>query len=175
MASYNKVMLMGNLTRDPEIRYTPKGTAVTEIGLAVNRVYSTETGEKREEVTFVDITFWGRQAEIIQQYCKKGRPLFVEGRLQLDTWDDKQTGQKRSRLRVVGEAMQLLGTRDGGGEGGGGGGGNYGGSRSGDYGGGGGYSAPRSTPPRASNPPSYPDSAPSGGDPGYDDEDQVPF
>ena len=121
MASYNKVMLLGNLTRDPEVKYTPKGTAVTELGLAVNRTYTTDNGEKREETTFVDITMWGRQAEIAGEYLKKGRPLFVEGRLQLDTWDDKQTGQKRSKLRVVCENFQMLGSRDGGGEGGGGG------------------------------------------------------
>jgi single-strand DNA-binding protein len=108
MPSYNKVLLMGNLTRDPELRYTPKGTAVVEIGLAVNRRYQVEN-ETKEETVFVDITFWGRQAETINQYCKKGRPLFVEGRLQLDTWDDRQTGQKKSRLRVVGEGFQFLG------------------------------------------------------------------
>jgi single-strand DNA-binding protein len=118
MASFNKVMLMGNLTRDPEIKYTPKGTAIADIGLAVNRSYTTDSGEKREEVTFVDVTLWGRVAEIVGEYCKKGRPLFVEGRLQLDTWDDKQTGQKRSKLKVVGENIQLLGSRDGGGGGG---------------------------------------------------------
>lgn len=117
MASFNKVMLMGNLTRDPEIKYTPKGTAIADIGLAVNRNYTTESGEKREEVTFVDVTLWGRVAEIVGEYCKKGRPLFVEGRLQLDTWDDKQTGQKRSKLKVIGENIQLLGSRDGGGGG----------------------------------------------------------
>jgi single-strand DNA-binding protein len=122
MASYNKVMLLGNLTRDPEVKYTPKGSAVADIGLAVNRTYTTDGGEKREEVTFVDVTMWGRQAEIAGEYLKKGRPLFVEGRLQLDTWDDKQTGQKRSKLRVVCENFQMLGSRDGGGEGGGGGG-----------------------------------------------------
>lgn len=122
MASFNKVMLMGNLTRDPEIKYTPKGTAIADIGLAVNRNYTTESGEKREEVTFVDVTLWGRVAEIVGEYCKKGRPLFVEGRLQLDTWDDKQTGQKRSKLKVIGENIQLLGSRDGGGGGGGAGG-----------------------------------------------------
>ncbi len=119
MASYNKVMLLGNLTRDPEVKYTPKGSAVADIGLAVNRTYTTDGGEKREEVTFVDVTMWGRQAEIAGEYLKKGRPLFVEGRLQLDTWDDKQTGQKRSKLRVVCENFQMLGSRDGG-EGGGG-------------------------------------------------------
>jgi single-strand DNA-binding protein len=115
MANFNKVMLMGNVTRDPEVRYTPKGTAVTEVGLAVNRVYSGENGEKREETTFVDITLWGRLAEIAGDYAKKGRPIFIEGRLQLDTWDDKQTGQKRSKLRVVGETLQLLGSKEGGG------------------------------------------------------------
>jgi single-strand DNA-binding protein len=123
MASFNKVMLLGNLTRDPEVKYTPKGSAVADIGLAVNRTYTTDGGEKREETTFVDVTMWGRQAEIAGEYLKKGRPLFVEGRLQLDTWDDKQTGQKRSKLRVVCENFQMLGSRDGGGEGGGGGGG----------------------------------------------------
>ena len=114
MASFNKVILLGNLTRDPEVRYTPKGTAVTELGMAVNRVYTAENGEKREETTFVDVTLWGRVAEIVGEYCKKGRPLFVEGRLQLDTWDDKQTGQKRSKLKVIGEALQLIGSRPGG-------------------------------------------------------------
>ena len=122
MASFNKVMLLGNLTRDPEVKYTPKGSAVADIGLAVNRTYTTDGGEKREETTFVDVTMWGRQAEIAGEYLKKGRPLFVEGRLQLDTWDDKQTGQKRSKMRVVCENFQMLGSRDGGGEGGGGGG-----------------------------------------------------
>ena len=120
MASYNKVMLLGNCTRDPEVKYTPKGTAVTDLGLAVNRVYTADNGEKREETTFVDVTMWGRQAEVAGEYLKKGRPVFIEGRLQLDTWDDKQTGQKRSKLRVVCENFQLLGSRDGGGEGGGG-------------------------------------------------------
>jgi single stranded DNA-binding protein (ssb) len=116
MPNLNKVMLIGNVTRDPEVKYTPKGTAVAEVGLAINRVYTPEGGERREETTFVDITFWGRQAEIVGEYARKGRPIYVEGRLQLDTWDDKQTGQKRSRLRVVGEQLQLLGSRqDGGG------------------------------------------------------------
>ncbi|HEX6565600.1 MAG TPA: single-stranded DNA-binding protein [Chthoniobacterales bacterium] len=111
MANLNRVLLIGNLTRDPEIRYTPKGTAVAEIGIAVNRVFSGEDGEKREEVTFVDVTLWSRLAEIAEQYLKKGRSVFIEGRLQLDSWDDKQTGQKRSRLRVVGENLQMLGAR----------------------------------------------------------------
>jgi single-strand DNA-binding protein len=111
MANLNRVLLIGNLTRDPEVRFTPKGTAVAEIGLAVNRVYSGEDGERKEETTFVDVTLWARQAEVAGQYLKKGRPVFIEGRLQLDSWEDKQTGQKRSRLRVVGENLQLLGSR----------------------------------------------------------------
>lgn len=121
MASFNKVILLGNLTRDPEVRYTPKGSAVCDLGLAVNRAYTLDNGEKREEVTFVDVVLWARLAEIAGEYLKKGRPVFIEGRLQLDTWDDKQSGQKRSKLRVIGETMQLLGSRpsgSGGGEGG---------------------------------------------------------
>lgn len=109
MANFNKVYLMGNLTRDPELRYTPKGQAVAKLALAVNRRYTTESGEAREEVTFVDIDAWGKQAEVISQYCKKGKPLFVEGRLRLDQWDDKTTGQKRSALRVVLEGFQFIG------------------------------------------------------------------
>ncbi len=119
MASFNKVILLGNLTRDPEVRYTPKGTAVAELGMAVNRMFSGENGEKREETTFVDVTLWGRTAEIAGEYLKKGRPVFIEGRLQLDSWEDKTSGQKRSKLKVVGETMQLIGGRPGGGGGGG--------------------------------------------------------
>lgn len=111
MANLNKVLLLGNVTRDPEVRYTPKGSAVCDLGVAVNRAYTTESGEKREEVTFVDVTLWGRTAEVASEYLKKGRAVFIEGRLQMDTWDDKQTGQKRTRLRVVAENMQLLGGR----------------------------------------------------------------
>ena len=110
MASFNKVVLVGNLTRDPELRYTPKGTAVAKIGLAVNRVWTSETGEKKEEVTFVDIDMFGRTAENVAQYMRKGSPLLVEGRLRLDQWDDKQTGQKRSKLGVVAETVQFLGS-----------------------------------------------------------------
>lgn len=121
MASYNKVILVGNLTRDPQVKYTPSGTAVAEIGLAVNRNwFDKQTNSRKEETTFVDVTLWGRDAEVAGEYLAKGRPVLIEGRLQLDTWDDKQTGQKRSKLRVVGERMQFLGSR---GEGGGGGGG----------------------------------------------------
>ena len=160
MANLNKVMLMGNLTRDPEVRYTPKGTAVAELGLAINRVYSAENGEKREETTFVDVTLWGRTAEIAGEYLKKGRPVFIEGRLQLDTWDDKTTGQKRSKLKVVGEAMQLMGSR-GGGEGGEGPG-----SGGGSSGGGAQRSAPPSRP-APQKPPADPYLEP--------EEDDIPF
>lgn len=108
MASFNKVILAGNLTRDPEMRYTPQGKAVTRITLAVNRNWVTETGEKREEVSFVDVDVWGRQAEVISQYMKKGRPLLVEGRLKQDTWEDKNTHQKQSKLKVVLEGFSFI-------------------------------------------------------------------
>src|ERR1700761_2022073 len=119
MASYNKVILVGNLTRDPELRYTPKGMAIAKIGLAVNRNWTSESGEQKEEVTFIDVDAFGRQAETLAQYMKKGRPLMVEGRLKLDQWDDKQTGQKRSRLGVTLEGFQFIdgGNREGGGGG----------------------------------------------------------
>ena len=116
MANFYKVMLMGNLTRDPEVRYTPKGTALATIGLAVNRNWTNEAGEKKEEVTFVDVEVWGRQAETIGQYLSKGRPIFVEGRLKLDQWDDKESGQKRSKLKVVCENFQFIGAPKGGAE-----------------------------------------------------------
>jgi single-strand DNA-binding protein len=108
MPSLNIIFLIGNLCRDPEVRYTPKQTAVAEISLAVNRTWKGEDGERQEEVTFVNCTLWGRQAEVAGQYLKKGRSIFLEGRLQMDSWDDKQTGQKRSRLRVVAENLQML-------------------------------------------------------------------
>jgi len=120
MANVNRVTLIGNLTRDPEVKFTPKGTATATIGLAINRKY--KVGEEmKEEVTFVDVELWGRQAEVVGEYCQKGRPLYVEGRLKLDQWDDKASGAKRSKLKVVGENIQLLGGRDSGGEGSGGG------------------------------------------------------
>lgn len=118
MASFNKVILVGNLTRDPELRYTPKGTAIAKIGLAVNRVWTNEAGEKKEEVTFVDVDVFGRTAENVGQYMRKGRPILIEGRLRLDQWDDKQTGQKKSKLGVVAETVQFLGSAPGAGEGG---------------------------------------------------------
>lgn len=108
MANLNKVMLIGNLTRDPELRYTPKGTAVADIGLAINRVWNNESGERQEDTTFVDVTLWGRQAELAEKYLSKGRGAYIEGRLQLDTWEDKETGKKRSKLKVVGENLQFL-------------------------------------------------------------------
>lgn len=155
MASFNKVILIGNLTRDPEVRYTPKGSAVCDLGLAVNRAYTLDNGEKREEVTFVDVVLWARLAEIAGEYLKKGRPVFIEGRLQLDTWDDKQSGQKRSKLRVIGETMQLLGSRPGG------------------TGGGGGESGDEERPARAAG--SKPAAPPKATAPAAPDDDEIPF
>jgi single-strand DNA-binding protein len=105
----NRVFLAGNLTRDPELRYTPKGTPVAEIGLAINRVWTDQEGRKHEDAVFVDVSLWDRLAEVALQYLKKGSPVFIEGRLQLDSWTDKQSGEKRSKLKVVGENIQLLG------------------------------------------------------------------
>ena len=153
MASFNKVILAGNLTRDPELRYTPKGGAVAEIGLAVNRTWKSETGENKEEVTFVDVVVYGRTAEVIAQYLKKGRPILIEGRLKLDTWDDKQTGQKRSKMRVVCENFQFLDS--------GGASRSEGGSQS--------YAAP--PPPRSRPAPA----APPPGDDSPPEDDDVPF
>jgi single-strand DNA-binding protein len=117
MANLNKVMLIGNLTRDPEVKHTPSGKIVAEFGLAINRTWTNDQGQKQEDTTFVDVTFWGRQAEFAQQYLTKGRPVYIEGRLQLDSWDDKETGKKRSKLRVVGETFQFLDSKPGGGGG----------------------------------------------------------
>ena len=108
MASFNKVILAGNLTRDPELRYTPKGTAIARLGIACNRKWKSETGEMKEEVTFVDVDAFGKPAETIGQYLKKGRPILIEGRLRYDTWEDKQSGQKKSKLGVVLENFQFL-------------------------------------------------------------------
>jgi single-strand DNA-binding protein len=153
MAGYNKVILIGNLTRDPELRYTPKGVAIAKIGLAVNRTWRNEAGESKEEVTFIDVDAFGRQAETLAQYLKKGSPLMVEGRLKLDQWDDKQTGQKRSRMGVTLEGFQFLG------------GGNRG------EGGGSEAPAPRSRP--APSAPKATDGPDSDGPPPEDDD--VPF
>ncbi len=108
MANFNKVILAGNLTRDPELRYTPSGVAIAKFGLAINRTWKSETGEQREETTFVDIDAFGRQAEVVGQYLKKGRPLLVEGRLRLDQWEDKNTHHKQSKLKVVLESFSFL-------------------------------------------------------------------
>jgi len=146
MPNYNKVILMGNLTRDPEVRYTSGGTAIAKLGMAVNRRWKNQEGQMQEETTFVDVDAFGRQAETIGQYLKKGRPVMVEGRLKLDQWDDKQTGQKRSKLGVVLENFQFLDSR---GEGGGGTGS---------------YSQPES-----------PSGSPSGGGGSVPEDDDVPF
>lgn len=137
MPNLNKVMLMGNLTRDPELRYTPNNTAVVNLGMAINRRWRNQAGEQQEETTFVDCEAWGRTAEVINQYLKKGRPLYVEGRLKLDQWQDKDGGN-RSKLKVVVEEFQFLDSRQGAGDGEGGGGGGFGGGGGGGYGGGGG-------------------------------------
>ena len=155
MASFNKVILVGNLTRDPELRYTPKGMAIAKIGLAVNRVWTNEAGEKKEEVTFVDVDVFGRTAENVGQYMRKGRPILIEGRLRLDQWDDKQTGQKKSKLGVVAETVQFLGSAQGGGEGG---------APSAP-------AVPRATRPAAAAPAAAPDAGDS--EPPHDDD--VPF
>lgn len=112
MASLNKVMLMGNLTREPETKRTPKGTAITQMSLAINRQYTTEGGERKEEVTYVDVEAWGKLAEICGEHLSKGKQVFVEGRLKLDTWEDKQSGEKKSRLRVSADAVQFLSPRE---------------------------------------------------------------
>ena len=142
MANLNKVMLMGNLTRDPELRYLPSGRPLCEIGLAVNRRWvDRQSGEKKEQTCFVDCTAFGPQAETIAKYMQKGRPIFIEGRLDFQSWET-QEGQKRSKLKVVIENFQFLGSgrQEGGAPGGGGGGGDYRAAGAGQ--GGGGYSAP---------------------------------
>lgn len=153
MANVNKVILIGNLTRDPELRYTPGGAAVSDISLAVNRNWNNNQGERQVETTFVDITLWARQAEIAKEYLSKGSPVYIEGRLQLDSWEDKQSGQKRSRLRVIGESMQMLGSNNGGG--GNEGGGNY-------------NSKPVQAKPQSNPAPAKPDIA-------IEEDDDIPF
>lgn len=146
MPSLNKVLLMGNLTRDPELRVTPKGTPICQFSLAINRQFKMESGESREEVIYVDVEAWGKQGETIAKYLTKGRPLYVEGRLRLDQWEDKNTKEKRSRMKVVLEQFQFLGD----GRGGGGGGGNSSPAAGGDYEGGGSSPERHSPPPRSS-------------------------
>ena len=162
MASYNRVILVGNLTRDIELRYTPGGTAVMDNALAVNDRRKTASGDWVEEATFVDVTFWGRTAEVASEYLSKGSPVLVEGRLKLDQWETD--GQKRSKLRVICERMQMLGS-GGGGSGGGG-------------------DRPRTTSASpaqqerpaggASDSPGTREAQPTGGGPGYEDPD-IPF
>lgn len=153
MANFNKVYLIGNLTRDPELRVTPKGTAICQFGVAVNRQFKDESGALRDETTFVDIEAWGKQGETISKYCTKGRPLFIEGRLKFDQWEDKASGQKRSKLKVVLEGFQFLGSgqRDGapGGGGGAGGGAGYGDESAAE---GGSSPARYAPPPRSTSP-----------------------
>ncbi|MCP4784366.1 MAG: single-stranded DNA-binding protein [Fuerstiella sp.] len=163
MASFNKVILVGNLTRDPEVRYTTGGTAVTEVSLAVNRQWTDRsTNERKEETTFVEVTLWGRTAEIAGEYLSKGRPCLIEGRLQLDQWEDKETGKKRSKLKVVGDTLQLLGSR---GDGGGGGGGSRPASRD----------SSQSEPAAESVPSRAPDQAFYDDAPKAPSDDEVPF
>ena len=158
MANLNKVMLIGNLTRDPEVRYTPSGRAVADIALAINRVWTNDQGQKQEDTTFVDVTLWGRQAELAQQYLTKGRGVYIEGRLQMDTWDDKETGKKRSRLKVIGDSLQFLPDGRGG---------------SGNAGGGPANAAQRSNAaPQRSGPPQGASAAPPEE---FQEDDDIPF
>ncbi len=147
MSSYNKVILMGNLTRKPELRYTGGGMAICKFGLAINRRFKDQSGEWKEEPTFVDVTIFGKRGEAFAKFHDKGKPAFIEGSLRYDTWDDKQSGEKRSKLYVVGDEWQFVGGGGGGPrggssdepqseEGGFGGGGGYGGGGGGGYGGG---------------------------------------
>jgi single-strand DNA-binding protein len=162
MASFNRVILLGNLTRDIELRYTPSQMAVADIGLAVNDRRKNQQGEWMEETTFVDITLWGRTAEVASEYLKKGSPVLIEGRLKYDTWTGND-GQKKSKLRVVGEKMQLLPRGGGGGPGGGGGGGPGRASS--------GYDESEYSPPADDFEPAPPRGAPAGGPPA----DDIPF
>ena len=163
MANLNKVMLIGNLTRDPELRVTPKGTAICTFSLAVNRKFRDESGADREEVTYVDIEAWGKAGENISKYCTKGRPLFVEGRLRLDQWEDKNTKEKRSRMKVVCENFQFLSSGGGGG----------GGARAENTGGEGGES--RYSPPPARNPGGAAPARPAGEPKQENLDEDVPF
>jgi len=113
MANFNKVIIAGNLTRDVELKHTPKGTAVAKLGIAINRSWTGDDGQKREDVTFVDVDAFGKQAETLAKYIKKGRSILIEGRLKLDQWDDKQTGQKKSRLGVLLESFSFLDSKQG--------------------------------------------------------------
>src|SRR5688500_16827632 len=185
MASFNKVLLMGNLTRDVQLKYLPSQTAVAEFGLACNRKFRTANGEDRQEVTYVDITAFGKQAEVLNQYMTKGKPIFIEGRLKFDSWEDKNGGGKRSKLTVVVENFQFVGGRDGAGGPGGGGGGysqdqsdNSGGGGGGGYqqrGGGGGGNRGPARQPQGAGAPSRPAPEQPFGDEQQFKEDDIPF
>lgn len=165
MPNLNKVMLMGNLTRDPELRYLPSNTAVANLGLAINRRWRNQQGEQQEETSFIDCEAFGRQAEVLNQYLRKGRPVFIEGRLKLDQWQDRE-GQNRSKLKVVIESFEFIDNR-GAGEGGDGGGGGRGyQSNQGGPGNQGGGRGPSQSAP--SSPPSGPTHHPV-------EEDDIPF
>jgi len=114
MPNLNKVLIMGNLTRDPELKFTPSGTATCEIGIAINRTWKNDRGEKMEETTFVSVEVWGKQAELCAEYLRKGRPVYIEGRLKIDSWE--KDGVKKTKTKIVGESMQFLGSRDSDGE-----------------------------------------------------------
>ncbi len=159
MANFNRVFLMGNLTRDIELKYTPGNLAIAKIGLAVNRRYRTAEGEDREETTFVDCDAFGKTAETMSKYLAKGRPVFIEGRLKLDQWEDKE-GNKRSKMSVVVEGFQFIDSRPGGGGGGSGGGSDN-------------YSEPRAARPAASRPAGNPRPAPQADT--QVSEDDIPF
>ena len=181
MANYNKIILVGNLTRDPQMRYLPSQMAVTDFGLAVNHKFKTKTGEDREEVLFIDCSAFGKAGEIINQYCQKGKQILVEGRLKYDTWEDKQGGGKRSKHSVVVDNFQFLG---GAREGGAGGGGGY---NAGNEGGGDDQTRAPSRPPmnrgpqqgNRPTPQRQPDSAPPPEQPFGDEQqfkdDDIPF
>jgi single-strand DNA-binding protein len=178
MASFNQVILLGNLTRDPQLKYLPSQTAVVEFGLACNRKFKGQNGEDREEVTFVDCSAFGKQAEVLNQYCTKGKPLFIQGRLKFDSWEDKQGGGKRSKLSVVIENFQFIGSRDGGGGGGGGGGaggGNYENSGGGEQDQRPSRPAPNRGPAPQRNPQSGPPPQQPFGDEEQFKEDDIPF
>jgi len=175
MASFNKVLLMGNLTRDPQLKYLPSQMAVVEFGIACNRKFRTANGEDREEVTFVDITSFGKQAEVINQYFTKGKPIFIEGRLKYDSWEDKQGGGKRHKLSVVVDNFQFIGGRDGGEGGGGGGGRGRGGDAIPEYDPGEAAPPQRSAPRQQSRAPQRPPAEqPFGDEQQFKDED-IPF
>lgn len=153
MATYNKVTILGNITRDIELKSIAGGQSVAKIGLALNRSFTTSSGEKRDEVTYVDCEAWGKQAEVMAKYLSKGRPVLIEGRLKLDMWEDKE-GKKQSKLKVVVEEFVFVDSRPGGG-GGGPGGGEEGGAAS-EAGGGQGWSKPAPKAAPRSNAPAEP-------------------